>query len=183
MAFKTTVQTILALAIIALFAMAKAQTPIFTTASAQRAELDNELSFDANAIEPAVLEGNVTAQAGNVGTEPSLALPDVMVAFNLANIPSGEVFPIHLHPRGTEIIFNIVGQQQITITQENGEPLVFDTKPGFFTAIPEGLPHVTACVGPEDCMFSAAFNTADPGTLFLEGVADGADVSPAPTSS
>lgn len=175
--------TIVVLAVVTLFATAKAQTPIFTTASAQRAALDNVLSFDTNDIEPTVLEGNVTAQPGNVGNFPSLALPDANVAFNVANIPSGEEFPIHIHPRGTEIIFNIVGDQKITLTQENGELLVFDTKPGTFTVILEGLPHVTECVGEEDCQFSAAFNTADPGTLFLDGVADGADASPAPTSS
>ena len=181
MAFNT-FRNIVAIAAVALFGIVHAQTPVFTSASAQRTALNNELSFNVNNIDPTMLAGGVTAQPGNVAGFPSLALPDVNIAFNKAFIPAGQEFPIHIHPRGTELIFNLIGEQRTTITLENGEPLVFDTKPGTYTAIPEGLPHITACVGKQDCMFTAAFNTADPGTLFLGGnddTDDAPDVSPA----
>ena len=162
------IRTALLAAFAAIFSLVTAQTPIFTSASAQRAALDNNLSFNAKAIPATRLPTGATAQAGNVANFPSLALPDVSMAFNLVTIPKGEVVPEHIHPRGTELIFNVRGAQEITIGQEGmAEDLVFRTKPGFYTAIPEGLPHITKCVSRGGCIFSASFNTADPGTRFL----------------
>ena len=94
---------------VALLSTVTAQTPIYTSASAQRAAVDNVLSFDANAIPPVALGGGVTARAGNVANFPSLALPDVNMAFNLVRFPPGSTVPGHIHPRGTELIFNVRG--------------------------------------------------------------------------
>lgn len=148
--------------------MVDAQVPIFSSQQAQRAALNNSLMFDPFALPPINLDGGVVATAGDVDNLPSLALPDVSMAFAQATIPSGQMFPNHVHPLATEMLLNLAGQQRVTITQElTLSPLVFTTKPGQIVTVPQGLPHETKCLSEKPCRFFASFNSPSPGTVFV----------------
>eukprot|EP00172_Hildenbrandia_rubra_P000788 Plantae.Rhodophyta-Hildenbrandia_rubra.ctg14442.p1 GENE.Plantae.Rhodophyta-Hildenbrandia_rubra.ctg14442~~Plantae.Rhodophyta-Hildenbrandia_rubra.ctg14442.p1 ORF type:complete len:228 (+),score=17.09 Plantae.Rhodophyta-Hildenbrandia_rubra.ctg14442:396-1079(+) len=172
----TTLRAFFALSVIALLAVCKAQVPtpddliaVFTEPQAQRAALNNTLFFDPNVLPVANLPGGVTIQSGNVGNTLALAVADVNFAFSQATVPPNTDFPTHHHPGATEFQLNIEGKFRNTIFQEGAalEPIVFETKPGQFTAFPQGLPHTTTCISRTPCKFIGTFNGPAPGTVFV----------------
>lgn len=165
----STFQSLFAVAFVVLASVAQAQIPIFSSQQAQRAALNNTLMFDPNTLPQVPLPGGVTVQVGDVTAFPSLALPDVSMAFAQATIPAGADFPQHEHPLATELLLNIAGLQRVTIFQElTLPPLVFNTRPGQIVTLPQGLPHITTCLSKNSpCRFISSFNAPSPGVVFV----------------
>lgn len=164
----STVVSLILFASAVLLSMASAQIPIFSSPQQQRAALNNTLFFDPNAIMPTNLPNGVTVQVGDVTGFPSLALPDVSMAFAQAFIPPQTDFPQHEHPMGTELLLNVGGRLRTVIQQELLlPPIVVHTNPGQIVTLPQGLPHLTTCVSRRQrCRFISSFNSPNPGVVF-----------------
>lgn len=155
----TTIQSSILLSAVVLLSLVNAQVPVYSGLQRQRAALNNSLFFDPSKLPPIHIEGGVVSAIGDVDTLPSLALPDVNLAFALATLPPGKPFPKHEHPTVGELLLSIEGTLKVTITQELMlPPLVYTQKPGQIVVIPQGLPHETVCISKTPCKFFAFFN-------------------------
>ena len=143
--------------------------PNFRSPAELRGLVNNTLFFDPQAIPVVNLPQNVESRLGNVQRFPSLGLPDVGIAFAQADVPFGSIFPVHVHPRGTEMLLVISGVFKITISPELTLPDVdIVARPGQLTVIPQGLRHFELCLTKPSCRFISSFRaeTGDPGIVF-----------------
>lgn len=106
-----------------------------------------------------------TVQPLSVEQLPSLAGEGV--AYTLFTLePCGINLP-HVHPRATEIIYVISGDQLRTaFTEENGgRVIVNDISTGVVTFFPQGLLHYQQNLSCEKAQYLSALNNEDPGVV------------------
>lgn len=96
---------------------------------------------------------------------PALAAPDTQVQINTVTVRPGKHFSKHYHPRGTETVVVHKGRlfSQMWFEGSNPRRVKLTLHPRDSTVYPEGLVHLVKCVSKEECVFTAVFNTADPG--------------------
>lgn len=96
---------------------------------------------------------------------PALAAADTQVQVNTVHVRGGKAFTMHYHPRGTETLTLNQGRLVSQLWFEGAKPrrVQIVLHPYDSTVFPQGLVHLVHCVSKQDCIFTAVFNTADPG--------------------
>jgi len=135
------------------------------TALGRRQAFDkNDFVFDLAGSTPVSTPAG-TIQPLGVSQLPSLAGQGV--SYTLFNIePCGINLP-HVHPRATELLYVIHGQNLRTaFTEENGgRVIVNDISTGVATFFPEGLIHYQQNLSCEKSTYLSALNHEDPGVV------------------
>lgn len=156
--------------IAALAALTQAVIPSFgqQSVAAERAKL-HDSDFLINPRQGSVTTTpNFTLRVADFNTYPLLAFPDVQSFVILATVKYEKSVFTHYHPRATETLTAIRGTFSVQIIFEGlGNARVVDimVPPGRTTVFPQGLPHTTTCKTLTGCVFSAIFNSADPGLI------------------
>jgi quercetin dioxygenase-like cupin family protein len=111
----------------------------------------------------------VYVQFADVSTFPILGLPDTQMSVVRIFYGDGVVFPTHVHPRGTEMLYVVNGSLKVTLEAEFGSTgrTVNTLNPGQVTIFPIGLAHGQVCVsGP--CEAVAMLDSPDPSIYFVK---------------
>ena len=123
--------------------------------------------FDLQGSAPDSITPAGTIQALTVDKLPSLAGQGV--SYTLFNIePCGINLP-HSHPRATELIYVISGEQLRTafVEENGGRVIVNDIGKGEATFFPEGLIHYQQNLSCEPATYISALNSEDPGVVTI----------------
>jgi quercetin dioxygenase-like cupin family protein len=143
---------------------------ISTSVQKQRSAFNSsDFAFDLNKGTQITGIPGIYAQRGDVSTFPILGLPDTQMAVVRLFFGDGVLFPTHVHPRGTEMLYVIKGSVKVTLEAESSStaPIVNTLNPGQVTIFPIGLAHGGLCVsGP--CEIVAMFDSPDPGIYFVK---------------
>jgi quercetin dioxygenase-like cupin family protein len=159
---------------VAFVAFAVQSTAAFRTLSTsvlkQRSAFkSSDFAFDLRQAVQITAVPGVYAQLADVSTFPILGLPDTQMSVVRAFFGDGVIFPTHVHPRGTEMLYVIKGSVKVTLEPEFGstDPIVNTLSPGQVTIFPLGLAHGAVCVsGP--CEVVSMFDSPDPGIYFVK---------------
>jgi quercetin dioxygenase-like cupin family protein len=111
----------------------------------------------------------IYGQLADVSTFPLLGLPDTQMSVVRIYFGDGVVFPTHVHPRATEMLYVVKGSVKVTLEAEFGStgPIVNTLSPGQVTIFPLGLAHGEVCVsGP--CEVVAMFDSPEPSIYFVK---------------
>jgi quercetin dioxygenase-like cupin family protein len=159
---------------VALVAFAVQSSAAFRTLSTsvlkQRSAFNSsDFAFDLRqALQITAIPG-VYGQLADVSTFPILGLPDTQMSVVRIFFGNDVIFPTHVHPRGTEMLYVVKGSVKVTLEAEFGSagPIVNTLNPGQVTIFPLGLAHGEVCVsGP--CEVVAMFDSPDPGIYFVK---------------
>ncbi len=129
----------------------------------RQAFANSEFVFDLQGSLPGAITGGGTIQGVDRGNLPSLEGEGV--AYTLFNIePCGINLP-HVHPRATELIYVISGQDLRTafVEENGGRVITNDIDQGHVTFFPRGLIHYQQNLSCESATYISALNSDDPG--------------------
>lgn len=114
-------------------------------------------------------DGRYLVYNTNPVRNPALAAPDTQVQVNTVHLKGGRRFTKHYHPRATETVILHKGRLVSQLWFEGSKPrkVQITLRPRDSTVYPLGLVHLVRCVGRETCVFTAVFNSADPGAVLV----------------
>lgn len=138
-----------------------------TAAGRRQAFQDSDFVFDLLGSRPGSITSAGTIQPLDVGALPSLAGQGL--SFSLFNIePCGINLP-HVHPRATELLYVISGEDIRTafVEENGGRVIVNDIGKGYTTFFPEGLIHYQQNLSCEPAAYLSALNSEDPGVVTI----------------
>lgn len=157
---------------IALFAFLSVSSARITTLGQSTAEMtraglpDTAFRVRPTGAPPIVSpDGRFSAFATSPSANPALAATDTQVQVNTVTVRAGSPFLKHFHPRGTETLTVHKGALVAQLWFEGFNPRMVRVHLQPFDSVvyPQGIIHLSRCVSKEDCVFTAVFNTADPG--------------------
>lgn len=156
--------------IAALAAVSQAVIPSFgqQSVAVERAKLQDSDFLIKPRLGSVVTTANFTLRVADFNKYPILAFPDVQSFVILATVNFKKSVFTHYHPRATETLTSFRGTFSVQIIFEGlGNARVVDimVPAGQSTVFPQGLPHTTTCMTASGCVFSAIFNSADPGLI------------------
>lgn len=168
---RLTFQTLLAFSALLSVAVAIVPSLGLDTVGPIRAEIDDAgfaIRFEDSMINETP---GFTTSAATYQTFPALAGTDVQTSVVQVDLPAGNSFPRHIHPRAGEVLILLAGEMDFSFSFE-GNPdtsrLVTNSLvAGNAAIVPEGLLHVATCTSEEDCRYIQVTNSADPGAVFV----------------
>lgn len=168
---RRTIQTLLAFSALLSVAVAIVPSLGLDTVGPIRAEID-DAGFAIRFEETMINETpGFTTSAAIAENFPALAGNDVQRTVVQVDLPAGNIFPLHFHPRAGEVLVLLEGEMDFSFSFE-GDPatsrLVTNSLvPGNAAIVPEALLHVATCTSTVDCRYIQITNSADPGAIFL----------------
>ncbi|CAM9935250.1 unnamed protein product [Laminaria digitata] len=145
----------------------KATTPL--TAQQQITAFDKEdFVFALGGPEPDRLDDGVRLRAVTLSQLP--ALEGQGISMTLVNLGPCAINLPHIHPRATEMLYTIEGNDlRVAFVEENnGEgAVVNDLNQGDVAFFPQGLIHYQQNLGCDPATFLAALNSEDPGVVTI----------------
>eukprot|EP00904_Undaria_pinnatifida_P006369 jgi/Undpi1/2862/HiC_scaffold_14.g06239.m1 len=133
------------------------------------AEFDVEdFAFSLGGPKPDAIVDGRQIRVGNLNQLPSLAGQGISMV--LVNLDACAINLPHVHPRGTEMIYTIEGNNlRVAFAKENGGDgaVVNDLAAGDVAFFPQGLIHYEQNLDCEPAAFLSALNSEDPGIVTI----------------
>ncbi|CAM9880261.1 unnamed protein product [Laminaria digitata] len=130
--------------------------------------IEDDFVFNLGGPEPDNLINNFQLRGVNLNQLPALEGQGISMA--LVNLGPCAINLPHIHPRATEMLYTIAGNQlRVAFVEENGGEgaVVNDLYQGDVAFFPQGLIHYQQNLDCEPATFLAALNSEDPGVVTI----------------
>lgn len=142
----------------------------YASATSQRGTFSNDdFIIDFAKKSPIVTSPGRRVELGNVDTFPFLGLPDIQMSINRFQLDNNVENPLHVHPRGAELIYVIKGVVELTIAAESGAAeLSITLNPAQSSVVPQAVAHKQLCRTESGCEYVGVLNGPDAGNFGIK---------------
>lgn len=118
---------------------------------------------------PVVTSPGRRLELGNVDTFRFLGLPDIQMSITRFQLDNNVENPLHVHPRGAELLYVIKGDIELYIAGEAGAAeLTIPLRPKQSSVIPMAVPHKQLCRSEGGCEYVGVLSAPDAGTYGIK---------------